>query len=141
MVNRFFTLIRVQQLLQLNFHIHTGQQIQLHQRVYRLIGRVDDIHQTQMGTNFKLISRSLVDMRGTQHIEALDLGWQWHRAVYHRAGTLGSLNNLRCRLVDQAIIERLEALGLSLAASSESEEGEEEEKTEAPKAEKKEEKK
>src|SRR5450631_21683 len=62
-----------------------------------------------MGANLKLIARSLVDMRGTQHIETLDLGWQRHRTIHHRTGTFCSFNNSRSRLVDQAIIKRLEA--------------------------------
>jgi hypothetical protein len=58
-------------LLQLDFDVHASGQIQLHQRINRLVGRINDIHQTQMGTNLKLITGSLVDVRRTQNVETL----------------------------------------------------------------------
>jgi hypothetical protein len=57
---------RKQQLLQLDFDVDTRRQIQLHQRIDRLVGRIDDVHQAQMGADFELVARSLVDVRRTQ---------------------------------------------------------------------------
>ena len=50
-------------LLQLDFYVHAGGQVELHQGVYRFIGRVDDVHQTLVGTNFELVAAGFVDVR------------------------------------------------------------------------------
>ena len=50
-------------LLQLDLHVDAGRKIELHQRVYGLRGRVDDIEQTFVGADFKLLTRLLVHMR------------------------------------------------------------------------------
>ena len=42
--------------LQFYFHIHASGEIELHQRVHRLIGGIHDVHQPQMGPNLELIS-------------------------------------------------------------------------------------
>ena len=58
--------------LQLDFHIHPGGQIELHQGIDRFVGRVDDVHQTQMGPNFHLFALRLVNVRRTQQVETLN---------------------------------------------------------------------
>jgi hypothetical protein len=58
-------------LLQLDFDVHTSRQVQLHQRINGLVSRIDNIHQTKMGTNFELITGSLVDVRRTQDVKTL----------------------------------------------------------------------
>src|SRR5205823_2488953 len=95
-------------LLQLDFHIHAGRQIELHQLVDRLVGRVDDVHQPQVRSDLELIARRLVHMRRAKHVVALDLRRQRHRATDHGAGALRRLDDLHCRLVDQLVIERLQ---------------------------------
>src|SRR5437762_14392378 len=62
-----------------------------------------------MGTNFQLIARRLVDVRRAQNVVALDLGRQRNRALDHRARALGRVHDLLRRLIDQLVIERLEA--------------------------------
>src|SRR3970040_3010099 len=62
-----------------------------------------------MGADLELIARSLVHMRRTQHVETLDLGRQRNRALDHSTSTLGRIDDLQGRLVDQAVIERLQA--------------------------------
>ena len=54
-----------------------------------------------------LVARVLVAVRRADR-EALDLGRQRHRAAHVRAGALGRLDDLTGRVVDQAVIERLE---------------------------------
>ena len=97
------------QLLQLNFYINTGRQIEFHQSVNSFVGWIDDIHQAEMGTNLELVARGLVDVRRTQNVETLDAGRQGHRALDDGAGALGGLNDFSGRLVDQAIVESLQA--------------------------------
>jgi len=73
--------VRNYKLLQFDFNIHASRQIQLHQRINRLVSRVDNVHQTLVSTDFKLVARSLVDVRRTQHVKTLDTGRQWHRSL------------------------------------------------------------
>src|SRR5438132_515335 len=46
-------------LLNLDLHVDAGGKVELHQRVHRLVGRVDDIHQPQMRADLELIARGL----------------------------------------------------------------------------------
>ena len=50
-------------LLQLDFYVDTGRQIELHQRVHCLVSRINDVHQTLVRTKFKLIATGLVHVR------------------------------------------------------------------------------
>ena len=58
-------------LLNLDLHVDAGRQIELHERVHRLVGRVDDVHQPQMRADLELLARGLVDVRRAQQVEAL----------------------------------------------------------------------
>ncbi len=72
-------------LLQLNFDVNTGWQIEFHQRINCFVSGVNDIHQTQVGTNLKLISRRFVNVRGAQDIKALDPSRKRHRTANNGA--------------------------------------------------------
>ena len=39
-------------LLQLDFNVHASWQVELHQRVNRFVGRVNDVHQALVGADF-----------------------------------------------------------------------------------------
>eukprot|EP01041_Mallomonas_annulata_P010526 gene10527-21948_t len=97
------------QLLQLDFDVNASWQVQLHQRVNGLVRWVNDVHQTLVGTDFELVARGLVDVRRTQNVKTLDAGWQWYWALDDSAGTLGGVNDFQCGLVDQLVIESLQA--------------------------------
>ena len=101
--------VKPQALLQLDFHIHASRQIELHQRIDGLVRRIDDVHQALVGTDLELVPRSLVYVRRAKQVETLDPGRQRHRATNHRAGTLGGLDDLLGGLIDQAIVEGLQA--------------------------------
>src|SRR4029453_5816757 len=47
-------------LLKLDFDVHAGRQVQLHERVHRLVGRVDEVHEAVGGADLKLIPRRFV---------------------------------------------------------------------------------
>src|SRR5690606_31235287 len=96
-------------LLQLDFDVHASRQIQLHQGINGLVGRIDDVHQAQMGTNFVLVARGLVHMRGTQYVGALDAGRQRNRATNNSTGALRGIHDFKSRLIDQTIVESLQA--------------------------------
>src|SRR6185312_9410800 len=70
---------------------------------------VDDVHQALMRTDFELIARRLVDVRRTQDVEALDAGRQGNRTANDRTSPLRRLDDLGCRLIDQTIVESLQA--------------------------------
>jgi hypothetical protein len=96
-------------LLQFDFDINASWQVQLHQCVNGLVGWVDDVHQALVGADFELVARGLVDVRRTQNVETLDAGWQWNWAFDHGAGALGGVNDFQGRLVDQLVVESLQA--------------------------------
>ena len=43
-------------LLQFDFHVDAGGQVELHQRVYGLVGGVDDIHESLVGPDLELVT-------------------------------------------------------------------------------------
>src|SRR5262245_46450269 len=96
-------------LLDLDFDVYAGRKVQLHQRIDRLVGRIDDVHQSQVRADLELVARSLVDMRRAQQVEALAAGRQRHRAAHHGTRALGRVDDLERRLVDQPVVVRLEA--------------------------------
>ncbi|MEC5216099.1 hypothetical protein RCH09_001036 [Actimicrobium sp. GrIS 1.19] len=95
--------------MQFNFDVNTSWQIKLHQRIDGFVGWVNDIHQTDVCTNFELIARSLVDVRRAQNVKTLNAGRQGNRAFYNGTGTLGGFNDFKGRLIDQAVIECFQA--------------------------------
>jgi hypothetical protein len=48
--------------------VHAGREIELHQRIDRLVGRIHDVHQALVGAQLVLIPRVLVDVRRDQHV-------------------------------------------------------------------------
>jgi len=49
--------------VQLDLNVDTGCQVELHQRIDCLVGRIDDIHQTLVRPDFVLVARILVHVR------------------------------------------------------------------------------
>src|SRR5215510_10824747 len=96
-------------LLQLDLYVYSRGQIEFHQRVHRLVGRVDDVHQALVRADLELVPRSLVDVRRAQDVEPLDAGRQRDRPLHHRTGALRRVDDLERRLVDQLVVERLQA--------------------------------
>src|SRR5260221_12975197 len=94
--------------LQLDLDIDSGRQVELHQRVHRLVGGVDDVHQAQVRPDLELVARGLVRVRAAQHVETLDARRQRHGPFHDGARALGRIHDLERRLVDQPVVERLE---------------------------------
>src|SRR5205823_10600289 len=94
--------------------VDTRRQIEFHQLVNRLVGRIDDVHQPQVCANFELIARCFVHVRRTQDVVALDLRRQRHGALHNGAGALRRLDDFERRLIDQLVIERFETNADSL---------------------------
>ena len=95
-------------LLQLDFDVDAGRQIELHQGVHRLVGGIHDVHQTLVRADFKLVTAGLVDVRRAQDVKTLHARWQGHGALDNSAGALGGVNDFSSGLVDQLVIESLQ---------------------------------
>ena len=65
--------------LELDLDVDTGGEVELHQRVHGLRGRIDDIDQALVSTDLELLTRLLVDVRRTVDRKLLDLRGQRDR--------------------------------------------------------------
>src|SRR6185503_9315344 len=63
----------------------------------------------------ELFTRGLVGMRRAQQVKARFARRQRHWAAHDCTGTLGRVDDLECRLVDQPVVERLQANADALA--------------------------
>jgi len=95
--------------LQLDLDVHARREIQLHQGINGLVGRVDDVHQALVRADFQLIATRLIDVRRTQDIETLQACRQGHRPLDDGARALGGIDDLGSRLVDEFVVKRLQA--------------------------------
>src|SRR5580658_6489583 len=91
-----------------DFHVHARRQIELHQRVDRVRRWLQDVDQPLVRAHFKLLARFLVHVRGPQHRPAVDHRGQWNRTGHIRAGALRRIDNLSRRLIENAVIVRLQ---------------------------------
>src|SRR4029079_18398488 len=57
--------------IQLDLDVHARRQLQAHQGIDRLVGRVDDVHEPLVGAQLELIAGVLVGVRGDQERKAL----------------------------------------------------------------------
>src|SRR5690349_7010668 len=51
----------------LDLDVHAGRQVQLHQGVEGLLGRLEDVEETLVRADLELLARLLVGVRGPQH--------------------------------------------------------------------------
>src|SRR5579883_262181 len=93
----------------LDLDIHTGGEVELHQRVHRLRRRLHDIEQAAMCADLKLLAALLVDMRRAIDGEPLDMRRQRDRPPDPRARALGRVHDLLRAVVQHAVIVRLQA--------------------------------
>src|SRR5208282_1532071 len=96
-------------LLELDFDVHARGQIELAQRVDGLLGRLEDVEQTFMSTNFKMLARLFVHVRRAVDGEALYAGRQRNRTGHAAAGAPDGVHDFANRLIEQAVVVRLEA--------------------------------
>src|ERR1700674_3134826 len=88
----------------LNLHIHARRQIELHQRVHRLLRRLENIEQALVGADFKLLPRLLIHVRRSQHAVLVLHRGQRNRSRDLRAGTFCRLHDLARRLIQNAVV-------------------------------------
>src|SRR6476646_3402903 len=87
----------------LDLDVHTRRQIELHQSIYSLLRRLENIEQTLVGANLKLLTRFLVHVRRTQHAVLVLHRRQWNRARDLRPSAPRRVDNLACGLVQDAV--------------------------------------
>src|SRR5690554_5667638 len=102
-------------LAEADLNVYTCCQVQFHQSIHCLFRRLNDVEQTLVRTNFILVARVFVDVRGNQNRVLFLLRRQRDRATHLSAGPLSGIDDLLRGLFDQAIIKRLEPYSNLLA--------------------------
>src|SRR5579872_3104831 len=87
-----------------DLYIHSRGQIQLHQRVHRLLRRLENIEEALVGADFELLARFLVDVRRTQYRVFVFHRGQRNRTRDLRPGAFGRVHNFSGRLIENAIV-------------------------------------
>src|ERR1700689_5445134 len=114
--------------LELDFDVDTGGQIELHEGIDGLRGRIDNVEKTLVRAHLELLAALLVDVRRTVDGELLDARRQRDRSANLGTGTFRRVHDLTRRRIQDSMVERLETdtnilavhcRCLSLRASSE----------------------
>src|ERR1019366_6066159 len=92
----------------LDLYINTRRQIELHQRIDRLLRRLKYVEQALVGADLKLLPRLLVHVRRTQHAVFVLHRRQRNRTRNLRARTFGCFHDLARRLVQDAVVVSLQ---------------------------------
>src|SRR3954454_10978519 len=94
--------------LQLDLDVDTSRQVESHERVDRLRGRVDDVDQSLVRAHLEVLARVLVLVRRADHAVAVDLSGQRHRPRDLSPGARDRLDDLPRRGVDDLVVVGLE---------------------------------
>src|SRR5690606_40738749 len=73
--------------LELDLDVDTGGQVELHQRIDGLRGRVDNVEEALVSAHLELLAALLVNVRRTVDGELLDAGRQRNRSAKDRKST------------------------------------------------------
>src|SRR5450755_4491776 len=92
----------------LDFDIDARWKIEFHQRVHRVLCGFENIEQPLMGANLELLARFLIYVRRTQNSIAVLERRQRNRSCDRGSGALGRIDNVARRLVQDAVIVRLQ---------------------------------
>jgi len=92
----------------LDFHLYAAGELEFHQRVDSLGGRVVDVNQAFERRKLELLAGLLVDEGRAVDGEDTLVGGQGYGAADHRTCSLHGLDDLLGRLVDEVVIVRFE---------------------------------
>src|ERR1700693_433121 len=92
----------------LDLDIHARRQIELHERIDRLLRRLKNIEQALVSADLELLPRLLIHVRRTQHAVFVLHRGQRNRPGNLRAGTPRRFHNLARRLVEDAVVVSLQ---------------------------------
>src|SRR5205085_12190251 len=93
----------------LDLDVDTCRQIELHERVQRLLRRLEDVEEPLVGADLELLARLLVDVRTAEDRVARDVRGKRDGARHARTRALRGLDDVVRRLVEELVIERPEA--------------------------------
>src|SRR5258707_9413379 len=94
--------------LELDLDVDTCGQIELHQSIDGLRGRVDNVEKALVGAHLELFTALLVDVRRTVDGELLDAGGQRNGSANLGTGTFRRVHDLAGRRIENSMVERLE---------------------------------
>src|SRR6195256_2784245 len=94
---------------ELDFDVDTGGQVELHQGIDGLRGRVDNIEEALVGAHLELLAALLVNVRRTVDGELLDAGRQRNGSAHLGTGTFRRIHDLTGRRIEDSMVERLES--------------------------------
>src|SRR3954468_3056994 len=93
----------------LDLDVHAGGQVELHHTGPRLRRRLEDVDQPLVRADLELLTRFLVDVRRTQHGPLVLRRRQRDRSREPRPGALRGVDDFGRRLIEHAVVVRLEA--------------------------------
>src|SRR5579883_610007 len=92
----------------LNLYVHAGRQVELHQRVHRLLRRFENIEQPLVRSDLKLLAGFLIHVRRTQHSVFVLHRGQWNRTRDLCAGAPRRINDFSGRLIKHFVVVSLQ---------------------------------
>src|SRR5205085_2110138 len=92
----------------LDLDVDAGRELELHERVDGLRRRLENVEQPFVRPHLELLTRLLVDVRAAQHRVARNLRRQRNGSRHLRAGALGRVDDLRGRLIEDAVVVRFQ---------------------------------
>src|SRR3954470_24091166 len=97
------SLVRIVRPSELDLDVDTGGEVELHQRVHGLRGRIDDVEQALVGAHLELLAALLVDMRRTVDGELLDAGRQRNGSANLGTGAFRRIHDLTGRRIEDSM--------------------------------------
>src|ERR1041384_1094752 len=91
-----------------NFDVNSRRKIELHQRIYRLRGRIEYVHQPLVRSNLELLARLLVHVRTAQRGFFVLPGGRGNGPRHSSARSLRRIYYLGSRLVEHAVVISLQ---------------------------------
>src|SRR5581483_9962 len=99
----------------LDLDVHTRGQIELHQRIDRLLRGIEDVEQPLVRANLEGLARFLIDVRRPQHAVLVLDRRQRDRSCYLRSGAARGVHDLASGLVKNAVVISLQPDAYSLS--------------------------
>src|SRR5690242_7290021 len=93
----------------LDLYVYARRQIQLHQRIHRVLRRLKNIEQALVGPDFKLLPALFIHVGRTKHRVEISHGRQRNGSRHRCPGAFGRIDDFGRRLVQDPVIVRLEA--------------------------------
>ena len=94
--------------LELDLDVNAGGKVETHERVDGAAGGVEDVDEALVGAHLELLAGVLVLVGRAKYSDDLLLGGKGDRAGHVSARTLGRINDLFGRLIDELVLVGLE---------------------------------